>query len=650
MPFQPCPLSYPERFYAAVAFAANPPEAAKSVGDETRLLLYALFQQATLGPCTVPKPWGWNVIENAKWNSWKQLADMPSMEAMRLYVRTLEEDNGDWWSLITEGDDSKAASLAEAAGAAAKSAFSGVQAVLAATASGQQPAAAASSHRLSTLGAPGDWAAVNCVGEAPRRRYEQATAIVGEKMYVIGGNTNGRLLADVHSMDLRSLAWTRVDATAGTTALPSSSAPNSPPPPPPPPQLPPIAGHVALTWQQTVLIAGGHTKDASTTFEIYSLDTATGAWSKLEPSGTKPSARGGHTATLLGQQLFVFGGEDRSRRALSDLHVLDLKTMTWSSPATTGAAPAARTGHAAAALGDMLFVFGGGSTIDCFSDLKVLDTRTLVWQAVSPAGAVPKPRAGCSSAVLEGVWYICGGGDGAGPRRELLSLRLGAPGSALRWEVVQEVAGKSSLAREGLSVVSVPSVPGGALLSFGGYDGKYHADVHCLRPRPAGAPAAAAQEAKAAPRAAASAPPASAGPSTPMKPSQAPAPHAGTPGKSSDYALDAAAAELAAAKEAAAAELTLMRRQLAATQSSLAETEKELGATRAALSSEQARALRAEAELAEARQKVAELESHLQEAAVAMKRAQASQPKQGSGLWGYLSGRADDEQAGQNGN
>ena len=36
--------------------------------------------QATLGPCTAPKPWGWNVIENAKHTAWKQLGDMPVRE------------------------------------------------------------------------------------------------------------------------------------------------------------------------------------------------------------------------------------------------------------------------------------------------------------------------------------------------------------------------------------------------------------------------------------------------------------------------------------------------------------------------------------------------------------------------------------------
>lgn len=28
------------------------------------------------GPCNEPKPWGWSVVNNAKWQSWKQLGDM----------------------------------------------------------------------------------------------------------------------------------------------------------------------------------------------------------------------------------------------------------------------------------------------------------------------------------------------------------------------------------------------------------------------------------------------------------------------------------------------------------------------------------------------------------------------------------------------
>ena len=64
----------------------------KPIPDELRLVLYALHQQATVGPCTEAKPWGWNVVESAKWESWNQLGNMSSVEAMRLYVKMVEDD------------------------------------------------------------------------------------------------------------------------------------------------------------------------------------------------------------------------------------------------------------------------------------------------------------------------------------------------------------------------------------------------------------------------------------------------------------------------------------------------------------------------------------------------------------------------------
>ena len=55
-------------------------------------MLYALHQQAEEGTCNEPKPWSWNVVESAKWNSWNQLGDMAGVEAMRLYVKFLETE------------------------------------------------------------------------------------------------------------------------------------------------------------------------------------------------------------------------------------------------------------------------------------------------------------------------------------------------------------------------------------------------------------------------------------------------------------------------------------------------------------------------------------------------------------------------------
>lgn len=52
-------------------------------------------------------------------------------------------------------------------------------------------------------------------------------------------------------------------------------------------------------------------------------------------SGKLQVARGGQSLTLVGSRLIMFGGEDRHRRLMNDVHILDLETMTWDVVATT---------------------------------------------------------------------------------------------------------------------------------------------------------------------------------------------------------------------------------------------------------------------------------------------------------------------------
>ncbi|EYU29898.1 hypothetical protein MIMGU_mgv1a0025141mg, partial [Erythranthe guttata] len=102
-------LAYPERFYAAatyVGFGGSPNSAAKGVAskfsNDTALILYALYQQATIGRCNIPKPRGWSPIEQSKWTSWNELGTMASTEAMRLFVKILEEEDPGWYSRVSD--------------------------------------------------------------------------------------------------------------------------------------------------------------------------------------------------------------------------------------------------------------------------------------------------------------------------------------------------------------------------------------------------------------------------------------------------------------------------------------------------------------------------------------------------------------------
>lgn len=59
---------------------------------------------------------------------------------------------------------------------------------------------------------------------------------------------------------------------------------------------------------------------------------------------------------------------------------------------TAGTPPRPRAGHAAVAVGERLFVFGGGDGENYLNDLSCLDTKTMVWQQVTTSGPIPSPR------------------------------------------------------------------------------------------------------------------------------------------------------------------------------------------------------------------------------------------------------------------
>jgi hypothetical protein len=57
-----------------------------------------------------------------------------------------------------------------------------------------------------------------------------------------------------------------------------------------------------------------------------------------------------HTSVGIGNKVYSFGGFDGTSQYFG-VAVLDLSTMSWSYPQTTGEAPKLKTNHAAAAIG-----------------------------------------------------------------------------------------------------------------------------------------------------------------------------------------------------------------------------------------------------------------------------------------------------------
>ncbi|XP_064017192.1 enoyl-CoA delta isomerase 2 isoform X1 [Pogoniulus pusillus] len=55
-------------------------------GNEAKLKLYALFKQATEGPCNAPKPGMLDFVKKAKWDAWNSLGSLSQDDARRKYA------------------------------------------------------------------------------------------------------------------------------------------------------------------------------------------------------------------------------------------------------------------------------------------------------------------------------------------------------------------------------------------------------------------------------------------------------------------------------------------------------------------------------------------------------------------------------------
>ncbi|XP_056879079.1 host cell factor 2 [Takifugu flavidus] len=179
------------------------------------------------------------------------------------------------------------------------------------------------------------------------------------------------------------------------------------------------------------------------------LQAASGVrgWSIPETKGGGPSARESHTTvsyTGLGSpKLYVFGGMQGCR--LNDLWQLDLDSMVWSAVPARGSPPTPRSLHSATVVGNKMYVFGGwipapeperiddlGTKWICTKSLSVLHLDTLIWQNLGPEqhddtesqlhsqgpqsedpyASSPRARAGHCAVPVGSRIYIWSGRDG----------------------------------------------------------------------------------------------------------------------------------------------------------------------------------------------------------------------------------------------
>ncbi|NXJ82858.1 RABEK protein, partial [Trogon melanurus] len=147
------------------------------------------------------------------------------------------------------------------------------------------------------------------------------------------------------------------------------------------------------------------------------LDPEVGTWESPEVSGNQPLPRTFHTSSAaIGDCLYVFGGGDKGAEPVRDqrLHVFDTATLTWSQPATRGDPPSPRHGHVVVAVGTKLFIHGGLAGDTFYDELFCIDINDMRWVKIPATGDVPGARASHAAAVFKDHLYIFGGIGPAG--------------------------------------------------------------------------------------------------------------------------------------------------------------------------------------------------------------------------------------------
>nr|XP_054758549.1 rab9 effector protein with kelch motifs-like [Lytechinus pictus] len=192
-------------------------------------------------------------------------------------------------------------------------------------------------------------------------------------VFVFGGSKNLRWFSDMHILDLATMKWSLVEAAG---------------------EAPTRAYHSATFFRNELYVFGGvypnpDPQPDGCSNDVVIFNPESKSWYKPVTMGTKPKPRSGHSATLLGDQLVIFGGWD-APICYNDLHILDLCLMEFTSPKMIGTPPSPRSWHASIALpGNKVLIHGGYNGNEALSDSFIFHLDTYTWSEVKLHSRVP---------------------------------------------------------------------------------------------------------------------------------------------------------------------------------------------------------------------------------------------------------------------
>jgi len=190
-------------------------------------------------------------------------------------------------------------------------------------------------------------------------------------------------------------------------------------------------GHSAATINEHLFVFGGFADEVTTNHCLLLSDTHGGKFSKLRVRGDVPPPRERCSASLVGKKIYIFGGYNRGPDLYyNSLYCFESETLTWHKIEPRGTPPERRCGHSSCVIDGKMWIFGGrgkakmgdswfsGTTLNYTNDLHCYDPATNEWLRYEPRGIGPSGRALHSATAVGRKMYIFGGANSTGSRND----------------------------------------------------------------------------------------------------------------------------------------------------------------------------------------------------------------------------------------
>lgn len=216
-------------------------------------------------------------------------------------------------------------------------------------------------------------------------------------------------------------------------------------------------GHTCSVVGDFMYVIGGRADPLNILNDVWVFDKAKNEWEFLQCSGSFFPPRHRHAAAVVGSKIYVFGGICNDK-ILSSLYILDTLTSEWTEIENRGNWPGSLHSHSMGSNCSKFYVFGGYNGDKALGDLYSFDVETSLWNKMKTYGIAPNARFSHSMFIYSNYLGVLGGCPVSG-HQELSLLNL----LSCSWKTI-----RMKSIEESLFVRSTVSVIGDNLVIVGG--------------------------------------------------------------------------------------------------------------------------------------------------------------------------------------